>query len=284
MPVAASDYRINLGVNPPGTLATFNTGEAGDPYFVPKIVQEDTVTVTTGDATPGWSATVTNNGSGASETFTFSPVDVAGAASATTADAASTFVNTWNASPALLEYGRASLDSASVARLVYNDDRVSYTIAVTPAGAGAVTEVSPAIANSTVGIEVGTFAFRPTDAAITAGADPKSLVTPTGAILEQFVGGVVRSVNKGPSLDSTLTYPTYTRGQTAPVVQRGVMHMRTAVDIEVFDPVSAVVGAGAGVRDGWVTTGAGLVLTTKGVSVYRGAKAGGICQIQFTTQ
>ena len=282
MPLNASDYQTSLGQNPPGTLSNFNPGEYGDTYNIPVVAQQDTVEVTAGDATPGWTATVTNNVTGDSYVLTFAPVDNAGVASAAAADAATTLHNTWNADPRALEFGRMTADSATIVRLSYNDDRVDYTIATVPAGAGATTDTSPDVANAVTQIEVGTFAFRPTNALIAAGADPLSLVTATGAILEQFIGGIVRRGSlQNPSFDSGLTYPVYGPSRNVPVAQRARMEIRTAVDVTVASPPAAVVAAAPGQRVGWLTTGAGLVLTS-GVKITRGAKAGGIAQVEFT--
>ena len=283
MPLLASDYQSSQGQNPPGTLSNFNPGEFGRTFVVPHQPQEDTIEVTTGDATAGWSLTVTNNTTGDAETFVFQPVDSAGVASAVAADAAITLIATWNALPTLLEFGRATLESTATVRIVYNNDLHTFTVVLTPAGIGADTTVSPAVTASSVGIEVGTFAFRPLDAAITAGADPLSLVTPTGAIIEQFVGGLARNDSTtGQGFDSALTFPTYRRGDNAPVAQRAVMAMRAVVAVTVVSVPAAVVSAGAGERDGQLTTGAGLSLAGTGTTIYRGAPAGGIALVQFT--
>ena len=281
MPLQASDYQTSLGQNPPGTLSNFNPGEFGDTYNIPVVAQEDTYTVTTGAADTGWVATVVNDATGDSTTVTWDPVDTAGVASAATADAARSLRDAWNADPRALEFGRASLDSASVVRIAYVDDRVSYTLTVVEGGIGAGT-VAIDTANAVTQIEVGTFAFRNTDALIAAGADPLALVTAAGAILEQFVGGIVRRGSlTNPSFDSTLTYPVYGPSQNVPVAQRARMAIRAAVAVNVTSPVSAVVSAGAGERNGWLTTGAGLTLTT-GVKITRGAPAGGIAVVEFS--
>ena len=281
MPLLASDYQTSQANNPPGTLNNFNPGEFGDTYNVPVVAQEDTLTVTTGAADVGWSVTVTNDANGDAHTFLFDPVDTAGAASASTADAARSLRDAWNADPRALEFGRASLDSASVVRIKYLDDRVSYTTAITEAGLGAIT-VAIDIANAVRQIEVGTFAFRNLDAAINGGADPLALVSAAGAILEQFVGGIARRGSlTNPSFDSTLTYPVYGPSTNVPVAQRARMNMRAAVAVRVTDPPAAVVSAGAGERVGWLTTGAGLVLTS-GVKITRGAPAGGIAEVEFS--
>ncbi len=280
MPLVASDYQTAGGDNPPGTLSNFNPGEYGDTYNVPFQPQEDTYTVTTGAADTGWIVLVVNDTTGAQATFTFDPVDAAGAASATTADAAASMARVWNANVSALEFGRATV-VAAVVTIVYNDDRTSYTLTVTEQGLGAGTVATP-VTNSVIGLEVGIFAFRPTDAAIGAGADPRSLVTPTAAVLEQFVGGLARNDSTvNPSFETNRPYPTYSRGQNVPVARRAVMAIRAAVAVTVLSPVSAVVGAGAGERDGWLTTGAGLVLTS-GVRVYRGAPANGVALVEFT--
>lgn len=280
MPLLASDYQSSLGQNPPGTLNSFNPGESGDTYNIPVVAQQDTYTVTTGDAGTGWSVTVVNDATGDTATFTFDPVELDGSASATTADAARSFRDAWNSNPRILEFGRASLDSASVARITYNDDRVSYTLTTTPAGIGAVT-VAIDIASAVTQIEVGTFGFRPTNAVINAGADPLSLVTAASAIIEQFIGGIVRSAIEGQDpRTSTLTYPVYTPSQNVPTLQRGRMNVRAAVLVRVTDPPSAVTTAGAGERVGWLTTGAGLTLTN--CTITRGAPANGIAEVEFT--
>lgn len=282
MPISASDYQSSLGQNPPGTLSNFNPGEYGDVYNIPVVAQQDTYTVTTGDATPGWVATIVNDANGDTANVTFNPETLAGVASATTADAARALRDAWNANPRLLEFGRASLDSASVVRVIYNDDRVSYTLTVVEAGSGAGT-VDIDVANAVTQIEVGTFAFRPLNAAITAGADPLSLVSAAGAALEQFVGGIVRrgSLEGQDIRTSTLTYPVYGPSQNVPVAQRARMAIRAAVAVTVVSPVSAVISAGAGERNGWLTTGTGLVLTS-GVKITRGAPAGGIAVVEFS--
>jgi len=281
MPLLASDYQSSQGQNPPGTLSNFNPGEFGDTYNVPVVHQEDTFTVVTGAADVGWSVTVANDTTGDTTTFLFDPVTLAGAASATTADAARSLRDSWNSNPRALEFGRASLDSASVVRVVYLDDRVNYTTTFVEAGLGDIT-VAIAIASSVTNIEVGTFAFRPTNALITAGADPLSLVSATSAILEQFVGGVARRGSlTNPSFDSALTYPVYGPSRNVPVAQRARMAIRTAVAVSVVSPVAAVTTASAGIRVGWLTTGAGLALTS-GVKITRGAPAKGIAVVEFS--
>lgn len=280
MPLVASDYQSQLGQNPPGTLSRFNPGDYGDTYNIPVVAQQDTFTVTTGAADIDWAVTILNDGTGDTASFTFSPVTLAGVASATTADAARSMRDVWNATPRLLEFGSASLDSASVVRIKYVDDRVDYTLTTVPTGVGAVT-VAIDTAAAITQIEVGTFAFRPLNAAINAGADPLSLATPTGAALEQFVGGIVRSAIEGPDpRTSTLTYPVYLPSQHVPTVQRGRMAIRAAIAVRVTDPPSSVISAGAGERDGWLTTGAGLTLTNCRITI--GAPAGGIAEVEFT--
>jgi len=279
--LTGSDYQSHLGDNPPGTLSNFNPGEYGEPYFVPVVVQQDTLTVTTGAADTGWSVAVANDATGDAMSFLFDPVTLAGVASATTADAARSLMEAWNSNPRALEFGRASLDSASVVRIIYNDDRVAYTTVVTPAGVGAVTEAIT-VANAVTQIEIGTFAFRNTNALINAGADPLALVSATSAVLEQFVGGVARNGSTvNPATTSTLTYPVYSRGESAPVAQRARMAIRAAVAVRVTDPVSAVTTASSGIRVGWLTTGAGLTLTS-GVKIVRGAPANGIAIVEFS--
>ena len=147
---------------------------------------------------------------------------------------------------------------------------------------GAKDFVAIAIASSVTNIEVGTFAFRPTNALITAGADPLSLVSATSAILEQFIGGIARRGSlTNPSFDSSLTYPVYGPSKNVPVAQRARMAIRTAVAVSVVSPVAAVTTASAGIRVGWLTTGAGLALTS-GVKITRGAPAKGIAVVEFS--
>jgi hypothetical protein len=281
MPLSASDYQSSLGQNPPGTLSNFNPGEFGDTYNVPVVNQEDTFTVTTGATDTGWSCTILNSTNGETTTFLFDPVELDGTASATTADAARSLRDAWNSNPRALEFGRASLDSASVVRVVYLDDRATYATTFVEAGVGAIT-VAIAIASSITNIEVGTFAFRPTNALINAGADPLALVAATSATLEQFVGGVARRGSlTNPSFDSTLTYPVYGPSRNVPVAQRARMAIRAAVAVRVTDPPAAVTTASAGVRVGWLTTGAGLVLTS-GVKIVQGAPAAGIAIVEFS--
>lgn len=281
MPISASDYQSSLGNNPPGTLSNFNPGEFGDVYNIPVVAQQDTYTVTTGAADTGWVATVVNDANGDTANLSFDPVTLAGVASATTADAARALRDTWNANPRLLEFGRASLDSASVVRIAYNDDRVSYTLTVVEGGIGAGT-VDIDVANAVTQIEVGTFAFRNLDVAIAAGTDPRALVTATSAVIEQYVGGITRrgSLEGQDIRTSTLTYPVYGPSQNVPVAQRARMSIRTAVAVNVTDPPSAVTTAGAGNRVGWLTTGAGLTLTN--TKITRGAAAGGIAVVEFS--
>lgn len=281
MPISASDYQSSLGNNPPGTLSNFNPGEFGDVYNIPVVAQQDTYTVTTGAADTGWVATVVNDANGDTANLSFDPVTLAGVASATTADAARALRDTWNANPRLLEFGRASLDSASVVRIAYNDDRVSYTLTVVEGGIGAGT-VDIDVANAVTQIEVGTFAFRNLDVAIAAGTDPRALVTATSAVIEQYVGGIIRrgSLEGQDIRTSTLTYPVYGPSQNVPVAQRARMAIRAAVAVNVTDPPSAVTTAGAGNRVGWLTTGAGLTLTN--TKITRGAAAGGIAVVEFS--
>lgn len=159
-------------------------------FLAPLLFQVQTVTFTTGDATPGWSVLTTNSATGENFTLTFDPVDAAGAPSATTADAAATLHRVWNSNPTALRFARATL-SGSVVTLTFNTIE-AYTVVTTEAGAGVAVD---ALVSAGGGIKayIGRWQFFDSTAAVAAGDSPLIISASAQTALLNIAGVAIRA-------------------------------------------------------------------------------------------
>lgn len=206
----------------------------------PRIVQQSTVTVTTGAVTVGWTTLVTRTATGETVLLTYDPVDSAGVASATTADAAATLHRTWNSTPAALVFGSASL-SGSVVTIDFNDIQ-AYTVVTTPAGAGAATD-AVAVVGGGIKAYVGRWQFYDSTAALAAGDRPEIISAETQTLFRNILGIALR--------DNTIEQPDdgdvndfHPIGNDIPVLEFGVVKVRVTEAVVVADDVHIVTSAG----------------------------------------
>lgn len=276
--MAITQYKQEQGPLTPGTPGRFDVGRQGLSFVNPVANQVDNVDVTTGDATTGWSITVTNNDTLASITHTWDPVDSAGAASADADDCALTFIRTWNADPNNLVFGRASQPVATEWDLTYADD-ASYTSVVSPEGAGAVTETAGSVSSFNQGF--GFWAFRTLNANIVTNEDARTLVNPeTGTnVLENVAGITIKALNEeNPERGQNQGTGFYKPGRDVPVMRRGYIWVPVTVAVKPGDAVHAIIaGSNAG-----RTTNTGAVDMSSIASFTSVAAAGETAEIELT--
>lgn len=234
----------------------FHVGEQTRNYLNPLLSQISKLTVTTA-AAGLWLVTATDNTTGEVTSLSWTSAGT---------DAATTYaelIAAWNSTPAARQVAVASLNT--VAQLEFNKPGRIYTMAVTPAGAGAA---AWALATAAGGfnLELGAWAVRVATAgagipatdedAITLAAIPDSFAT-----IADVVGVVRRALHHTQSdLTSNLGYDTYRPGTDCPIKRRGGIWVPCAVACRPGDAVEIHNTSGS-YRNGWTTTGgAGLVV------------------------
>lgn len=271
--MSITQYKQEQGKLTAGTPGRFDVGRQGLAFVNPISPQVDNYDVTTGDATAGWSITVTNDATLASITLTWDPPG------ATEADAASSFIAAWNSDPNALVFARATEGADSTEfDLTYADSTVAYTAVVTPAGAGAGTLTSAASSNFNQGF--GFWAFRTLTANIVTDADARRLVNPSGSnVLENCAGVTIKALNEeNPERGESQANGFYRPGRDVPVMRRGYIWVPVTVAVKPGDAVHAIItGADAG-----KTTNTGALDLSSIASFTSVAAAGENAEVELT--
>jgi len=217
-------------------------------FLNPNIFQISTVTVTTGDATAGWTTTATRTATGETVTVTYNP------AGASTAEAAQALHAAWNSSTAAILFARASI-AAAVVTLTFNDIQ-AYTVVTVEAGIGVAVD---AIASAGGGIKayVGRWQFFDETAALVAG-DRAQIISADSQTLVRNIAGIAERTNQIEQPDDGDLNDFFPIGNDVPCVQFGVVRVRVTEAVTVADTVNIVTAAGVDL---------GLTSSTGGIDI-----------------